>query len=251
MIQVIHRAFDILEFLARDPHRPKPLGEIAGALSLNAATCANILKTMVERGYVHQVAPKKGYMLGLAVRGLAREELRYQKLLQVAELPMTRLASSLRETMLIAVLEGLRRVNLCLVEGDAHLQVRHDIITSDDIYRTATGRLLLAHLAEVRVEAFTIRKGLPTMDEWPGAETSEGLRAALALIREEDRVVVPVRKDLAAVASPIRAGKTVVAALGLYLPAFRFEGEHRGRVLDGMKETADAISRQLIEGDAA
>src|SRR3546814_13991686 len=64
MIQVLHRAFDILEFIARDNTKAFPLGEIASELGLNHATCANIIKTMVTRNYLEQLGPKKGYKLG-------------------------------------------------------------------------------------------------------------------------------------------------------------------------------------------
>ena len=250
MIQVLHRAFDILELLAKDPDRPKPLGEVAGALSLNSATCANILKTMVDRGYVRQEAPKKGYTIGLAWRGFVREDVRYRRLITAAEAPMTHLASSVRETVLLAVLEGQRRFNLCLVEGDASLQVRRDIIISDDIYRTATGRLLLAHLGPASLEAVLVRRGLPRPEEWPEAGSPDELRSTLARVRDEGRVII-TRGDLVAMAYPIRVGGAVTAALGLYLPAFRFDGEHRGRVLQDMEETAGTISRHLAEGETS
>lgn len=59
MIQVINRAFDILEFVATDPTRPKSLTEVAEAAGLNQGTCANIMKTMVNRRYLDQVVPRK------------------------------------------------------------------------------------------------------------------------------------------------------------------------------------------------
>ena len=54
MIQVIHRALDIVEFIARDPDKEFGLGEIAESLELNKGTCANIIKTLVNRGYLDQ-----------------------------------------------------------------------------------------------------------------------------------------------------------------------------------------------------
>ena len=61
MIQVINRAFDILEYIAKDPDKPKALGEIASDLDLNAGTCANIIKTMVARKYLEKIDKQKGY----------------------------------------------------------------------------------------------------------------------------------------------------------------------------------------------
>lgn len=50
MIQVINRSVDILEYVAEDIYRPKLLGNIAKDLNLNVATCANIVKTLIDRG---------------------------------------------------------------------------------------------------------------------------------------------------------------------------------------------------------
>jgi DNA-binding IclR family transcriptional regulator len=64
MIQVLHRAFDILELCASDKEKAHTLSEIAEKLQLNPTTCANIIKTMVTRNYLEQVGYKKGYRLG-------------------------------------------------------------------------------------------------------------------------------------------------------------------------------------------
>ena len=49
MIQVIHRALNILELIARDRNKEYGLSEIADRLGLNHGTCANIIKTLVVR----------------------------------------------------------------------------------------------------------------------------------------------------------------------------------------------------------
>ena len=64
MIQVIHRALNIMEYVAADPDRPKELGDIAEGLKLHAATCANIIKTLVTRQYLVKLEKQKGYLIG-------------------------------------------------------------------------------------------------------------------------------------------------------------------------------------------
>ena len=249
MIQVIQRTFDILEFLAQAPDQPRPLGEIAGTLSLNPGTCANILKTMVARGYVNQVAPKKGYTLGPAAYALVRNGPYRRDLVQAAELPMTRLARDLGETVLIAALHRHRRLTLCQVEGDKDLQVRSDVTTTEDIYSLATGRLLLAYLSGDELETFILRHGLPRKS-WPSAQTREDLEAGLREIRTEGEIVTG-SGEVVAVARPLREGEKVVAALGLFLPRFRFRGDHRKKILAGMKATAAEITQRLSRGNTS
>lgn len=246
MIQVLHRAFDILEFLADDPDRPMGLGRIAGALKLNQGTCANILKTMVQRGFVDQSAPKKGYTLGPTAHALVRNRPYRRDLVQAAEPPMTRLAGEVRETVLISALHRHRRLILCQVEGNRDLQVRSDVVTSDDVYQTMTGRLMLAHLSAEELEAFLAAHGLPGR-AWPEAGTKAKLERALAQIRKQGKAMT-IGPEVAAVAYPILEDDAGIAALGLFLPRFRFRGEHRKKILAGMKATVAEITRQLMKG---
>ena len=253
MIQVLHKAFDILEFLAAEADRPRGLGEIAGGLGLNQATCANILKTMIRRGYAEQVAPKKGYLLGPMSYRLGGGRPYRRDLLNAAEPAMAELAKDVHETVLLVTLYQYKRFILCEARGDQDLQVRSDIISSDDVYETATGRLLLAHLAPEQLRTFVTMRGLPGA-VWPEARSRSGLRRALQAIREAGRVVDISKPQVAAAAFPIRDGEAVTAALGLYLPRFRFKGSHRKRVLASLEKSATEISCQLSErlrrGDA-
>jgi len=59
MIQVIGKALDILELLAKDPDKVLTLSEVANTFNLNHGTCANIIKTLVDRNYVEKLPAKK------------------------------------------------------------------------------------------------------------------------------------------------------------------------------------------------
>ncbi|MDY7009326.1 MAG: IclR family transcriptional regulator [Planctomycetota bacterium] len=245
MIQVLNRAFDILDYLSTEPDRPKRLSHIARSLDMNQATCANILKTMVRRGFVDQAAPKRGYTLGPAAYRLARSGVYRKDLVAASEPPMTALASGLRETVLIATLRQYERVIPCQVEGDRDLQVRSDIVSDAGVYQTVTGRLLLSYLPDERLETFIILRGLPGKGVWTGVKTRKQLTTALRNIRKDQKVIDTSQPQIAAAAYPIWQNETVAAALGLFLPKFRFKGEHRRKVLAGLEATAAEITRRL------
>ncbi len=247
MIQVLNRAFDILDYLSAEPDRPKRLGQIAGDLGLHPATCANILKTMVRRGFVDQAGPKQGYTLGPTAYRLARSGPYRKDLVAASEPPMTALARELRETVLISVLRGHERVVPCQVDGDRDLQVHSDITSISGMYESATGRLLLAFLPDERLETFIIARGLPGKGVWLGVKTGTQLNAALRKIRKDEKAVDTSQPEIAAAAYPIWQDETVVAALGLFLPKFRFRGDHRRKVLAGLEATADEITRRLAQ----
>src|SRR5690348_4773415 len=105
MIQVINRALDILEFLASEPDQHRGLGEISAELNLNNGTCANIIKTLVERKYVEKLDKKKGYCLGAKAYGLTGNEGYKKDLTKAAKEELTQLTKKINENSLLAVLD--------------------------------------------------------------------------------------------------------------------------------------------------
>jgi IclR family KDG regulon transcriptional repressor len=245
MIQVLHRALDVLALLGRAPDQPVGLGEIARATGLNAATCARILRTLANEGYVEQEGRRQGYRLGpmayaLTARGPYRKDL-----VTCAEPAVRRLAETTGETALVAIIHRHIRYTLCHIGGAQDVQVRMDAVLSSDVYPTATGRLLLAHLPPAELEAFVSARGLPGAADWPEAQTRPGLLSALAKLRTSDTVLANTQREVIGLARPIRAGVRVVAALGLYLPASRFSGSHKATILREMKTAAAATGARL------
>ena len=92
MIGSLHKAFRVLELLADDQEQARPLGVIAARLGLNKATCAHVLKTLSELGYVEQLGPRQGYRLGPMAYALTRGRPYRRDLVAAAEPLMTELA---------------------------------------------------------------------------------------------------------------------------------------------------------------
>ena len=98
MIQVIHRAFDIIEYISKEPEKPKVLGEIAKNLNLNAGTCANIIKTMTSRKYLEKAEHQKGYILGSAAYNLTGNTGYKKELIEISKPDMELLTKVLNES---------------------------------------------------------------------------------------------------------------------------------------------------------
>ena len=64
MIKVLDKTFLILEKLALQSPRPCRIGELAEEFGLNNATCARILKELVEAGYAIHLSRLTGYTVG-------------------------------------------------------------------------------------------------------------------------------------------------------------------------------------------
>jgi DNA-binding IclR family transcriptional regulator len=212
-------------------------------MGLKLGTCANILRTLTDLHYADQPAARKGYTLGMMAYFITRNGPFRKDLIGATEAGMIKLAGQVRETVLLAVLNNGRRIVLSQVSGDDVYQVREQFLMSEDIYRTATGRLLLAYAPEPELQAVLARKGGPDKEQWPEADSPKKLASALAAIRREGRVVTA--GSMAGFGFPLRENGKVVAALGLFLPDHKLTRAHKAAILAAMSETALAISARL------
>jgi len=248
MIQVIKRAFEILNFVAESPEEPKTLGDIAKNTGLNNGTCANIIKTLCEYNLLEQLGRKKGYILGAAVYYLARNGPYRKDIVNIVEPFLTSLAAEVQETVLVATLHQGKRSVLLQVDGNRRVVINKDFLLQENIYNTATGRLLLAFLPSSELERFISKNGLPDKKTWPEATTKKKLLACISEIRKKGKVLhIRPHEGVVGIAFPVKQEEKVIAALGLYLPYFRFKGRHREEILKKMKETSEKISEALTE----
>ncbi len=246
MIQSIRRAFDVLSHVGRAGGKPCVLGDIARAAGLNPATCSRILTTLVAAGYVEQEGARKGYRLGPMAYALTAGAPYRSELVACAELVVAALGRALRETAQVAVLQNNARFIVCQTEGDQALQVRSENLQRGEVYPTATGRLLLAHLPAAARDAFLAAVGLPDARVWPEAATRAGLLRELDALRNQKTVVTQNREQIVGVAAPIRSPSgSVTAALGVYLPASRFCASHKTEILKQIQSAASEITDRL------
>lgn len=250
MIQVIHRAVAMLEYLAEDPVQPRRLKAIAEHLHLNLATCANILKTLAERGLVAKHGLRSGYQLGPWIDHIGRKSPYRQGLVQAAEPEIVRLANMMHATALLVVIHQGRRYVLCHANGNRAMQIRPDFIFSENIYQSASGRLLLANLPVAEQKEFVRQQGLPGRS-WPNIAGAAQVYRALEQIRRQglafrkDHRFEDIMEQTYGVACPVRQGKTVVAAVALLIPALRFQGRTRPRIICAVQDTAARISHDV------
>lgn len=244
MIRVLHKATDIMKYLATTPYRCKNLHEITGHLKMNAGTCANIMKTMIQCGLVDQKKARGGYMLGPMIYYLARTSAYRVDLAGTAEPLMADLVRQVNETVMLIVLHGTKRSIIIQINGNQSVQIGHALFQNDRVYQTASGRLLLAHLNENALKLFIAEEGLPGPN-WPEAASLPKLQKALEIIRRKGWERHKTQDDVIAIAYPIHENSKVIAALGMFLPSFRFKGTHKAAVIQGMAATSAAISGKL------
>lgn len=241
MIQVVNRAFDILEYIARNADKPRSLGEIAGELNLNAGTCANILKTMVDRNYIQKLDKQKGYVLGSMAEGFTGYEAQTKKLIDAAMGEMQRLTKQVNENSVLGVLRNDKRIVLLRAHGKHDLQA--NTATEKRAYTSSTGRLLVAMLGN-NTESFLAKYGLPTTEEWPEAVHAKSFRKQVAQIRKAGYAVQVTKGQIIGFAVPVYNGDSVAASISVYMPIARYNKEPNP-LLKLLNETAKRIEKEL------
>ena len=247
MIQVIVRALDILEFVARHGKEPVQLIKIAENAGLSQPTTANIVKTLVSKNYLEQVSRKTGYRLGANAYHLTGNLSYNQNLILAAKDLMEDLTRQLNETSLLGVLRNNKRYILHAVQSDQDLQVR--TLTEAEIYPTASGRLLVAYLTPKELDALIQAIGLPTAQAWKGVQTREALEEALQTIRKEEFVQTLNAKHIVGYAVPVYKNKHVICSLSVFLPQSRCTPAHEDKISKLMRRAAKKIKERLEQED--
>lgn len=250
MIQVLHRAFDILEMCAKNAEKAHSLSEIAEKLQLNPTTCANILKTMVTRNYLEQIGYKKGYRLGAKAFHLTGSFSFKRDLVQLAKKQMEELVEELNETCILSILRktDLKRIVVHEVQGNNELSVRTSV--EKDAYNAATGRLLLSFVSEQEIDSIISKFGLPAKSVWQEAVKEDRLKQELHKIRQ-DRIIFQYDPNhIVGLAVPIMKDEMVIASLGIYMPEIRYQGEMKVVAQNRLNEAASIINNNLVEFSA-
>jgi IclR family transcriptional regulator, KDG regulon repressor len=243
MIQVVVRALEMLEYVAKKENEPTTLSELAAAVGLNQPTCANIVKTLVDKKYLDHVGRRRGYRLGAMAYNLTDNMAYNQHLVVAARESMEALTAQLNETSLLGILRNNKRFLLHIVNSDQDLQVRsrHE----SDVYSTATGRMLMAFLGDNELNALIEAIGYPAHHVWPDIETKEQLMNALHDIRRQEMAITHSVKHIVGIAVPIRKGGQVVASLSIFLPESRFTPTRFETILTAIRQAADEINQRL------
>ena len=244
MIQVLNRAFDILEFIAAEPESPKALGEIADNFGLNHATCANIIKTMVGRRYIVQKGTKKGYILGPKAYTLTGNTSYKTDILEAARKEMDDLTKNLNENAVLAILNENIRTIIHSTSSEQDLQVR----TADEknAYDSASGRLLFSMLSDMEIDRFLNRYGLPSAEMWHEGATRENLLKTVITIRQERLAVqITMNRQVIGLAVPVYRAGQVIASLSVYMPEYRYMVADKMNIVSKLKAAAEKITINL------
>lgn len=188
MINSVKKAMDILKLISDNPQKGISLKKITEETGINKSTCVHILNTLLYDGYIVKISRSKGYRLGPAAFCLTRFGNFDEELIGICRPVLKWLGKKTNRTVLLAVLESKQKYIIDYIDCNEKFFSKNIKIFEDNIYRTASGRILLSHLPEEDLYEIYKRHGNPSSEDWEGINSFEEFCAALKKIRNS-RVV--------------------------------------------------------------
>lgn len=229
MIQVVNRSIDILEYVAEEINRPKLMGNIAQDLKLNTSTCANIIKTLVNRGLLKRASDEKGYLIGTRLLEIANGSLGFSELIDRANQLFIDRPKTVDENFIIAVLKEDKRQVIFNKKSTQLIQATTP--TEKQAYDSSTGRILVAFLEDKELQLYIKKYGLPNKNTWAKATSRIGFFEEIRKIRSQGYALIEDTVQVVGVATPIYKKDKVIASFSIYLPSFRFDPKKKAEMI--------------------
>ncbi|WP_124709062.1 IclR family transcriptional regulator [Gordonia insulae] len=243
-VQSVDRALTVLEIIGRSG--TAGVTEIAAELGVHKSTVSRLIAVLESRGFVEQLSDRGKYQLGFSIVRLAGSTSARLDLAKVSQDVCDDLALRTGETTNLAILDGVRIINIVEAIGPGEIALRTWVGQSCPAHATSSGKALLSGLTTTavhdllgrRLEVFTPNTvtDVGTLD----AELDRTRLSGWASVREELEI------GLNAVASPVRDGDgQVVAALSVSGPAYRLDPDTFDDVAKQTTAAAAEISGRL------
>ena len=247
-MKLLERAFGILQMVA-DAQDGVGVSAVAAQMGLPKSTVSRILVGLEAQGAVARSAENQ-FTIGNTIVQLAAQQSFTQSLAALARPILQQLAEETGETVAICVLDGLQSYYLDHVQSRQHaVQVRDWKGEHVPLHATSSGKVLLAWGSAELVDSALAK---PLQQNTARTITSaQTLRQELDRIRAQGVAVSDEEfvDDIYGFAVPILAAdQTMIAALNLYGPTYRFAtGDRRTvhipAIQQGAKRLASAWQR--------
>lgn len=247
-IQSLERAFDILELIASH-NTPVPLKTIAEEMDLSVSTVHNLVRTMVNRGYIQHVGARGGFVLGYELVELAAVvPVQFQISDVVKPYVVDLYDRSEKESTYFSVIRKDIISTEIYIPSSYALSVSLGTDTLDKLYCSAQGKVFLAYMSETHLNKYFRSHELTKMG--PNTITNEAvLRKELELTRTRGYALNEEESELGAagLAAPVLDGAGhLLGVLAVGLPAIRMK-EKRDRLITTIVEISQQVTKKVFE----
>ena len=245
--QSLERGLFVLAYLRDSAQASLSLAEIAAGLALSKSTVHRLLTTLVNEGLIERNAETGAYRLGLVMFELGQAVRVHMDLHAAVGPVLASLREQTHESCQVGVLDGHEVVYVDRLESSQTLRLFTETGRRVPVHTTSSGKVLLAHLPEDRLDA--VLAAAPLTQMTPRSITDPvALRAELERVRRRgwSEAVEEREVGVASIAAPIRDQTgLVVAAVSIGAPSARMGSAQRKRLAEVMVEAGEAASRRL------
>jgi len=245
-VGTLARGLDVLGlFASAQPELSQK--QISDALGLPMPTVHRLVALLSERGWLTRDPATRRLRLGLEIARLVPALLAGMRLPDVARPQVMRLASEVKETVNVAILEGAEVVYLLSESADRVLTSRVSVGMRLPAHCTALGKCLLAQLPPDVARARLGDQPYPrrtdrTLTTWRrlGTDLATIRETGIAISDEEYEV------GLVSIAVPLRwIDGPGTAAINVSLPEGRATPEFRRKLTGALLRAAREIDREM------
>lgn len=242
----VRRALGILE-LMMERGKPVAIPDIVATLSIPKSTAYELVRTLIEAGYLSMRDESKNLVLG---RKLFELGMAYRSQVDLVK-DGARIVEALRdktgETVQLSVLDGLWMLVLLKEEGMKSLRIISKVGSRVPVNWAAAGRLLVSDLDELSLRAFLSE----SVRQSPSGRATTDIDT---LVREIYRFrkqgfgteVNEANEHAGCVAAPvIGSSGRCVAAISIVVPAQRMAKVHREQLIGAVRQAAEELSRRM------
>lgn len=245
-VKSAERALAILDLLTIR-ERPVGFGQIASALGYPKSSLHQLLRTLIDRGWVEVDSETGHYTLGIRTWQAGNAYLRAVDLSARAKPYMELVRDELDETVQLAVLDGRYNVYIGKVDGTQNLALVSAVGRRIEAHATGLGKALLSGLSDaqlvgllgdIKLERFTPT----TVTNLPDLIVELARVRGRGYAHDNEEHTLGVR----CVAVPVRGQDgAVVAAMSVSVPTVRWKPEEEERTTKLLVDAARRLSQAL------
>ncbi|TFD22979.1 IclR family transcriptional regulator [Cryobacterium sp. TMS1-13-1] len=240
-VQSVERVFELLELITAAGGQVM-LSELAASTELPLPTIHRLLRTLVAKGYIRQLANRR-YALGPGLIRLGTAA--STQLGALAGAQLRALVDQLGETANMAVLDADMALYIAQAPSKHSMRMFTEVGRRAHTHATGVGKAILAQLSDDAVRAIVARAGMPTPTTMSIGSVND-LLADLARIRERGYSIDDGEQEIGvrcfAMAVPDAPTPTAVSVSG---PVSRVDDAFAELAIPALRAAVESISQDL------
>lgn len=189
MINSVAKALHILTELSNGENEPVTVKKLSETLNINRTTCQHIIKTLENNGYAERVSHHDGYILGPEAYFLSRFGKYAESTISICRPVLRWLYRESGYPVILSTIKNDKKFIIEYFDDEHKVFGNKENIRYDDIYRTATGRAILANMNSDEIQNIFKKYAIPEKNMWPEVTSYESLIHELSKIGKNGIVV--------------------------------------------------------------